>query len=67
MKSYRIALIPGDGVGLEITDEAVRVLDAAADIYGFEVDTENFDWSCDRYLAQGEMMPEKKAPRFISP
>ena len=58
MTSYRIALIPGDGVGGEITDEAVRVLEAAADIHGFAVSTELFDWSCDRYLAKGEMMPE---------
>lgn len=58
MKSYQIALIPGDGVGVEITEEAVRVLDAAADIYGFEVATESFDWSCDRYLATGSMMPD---------
>ncbi|MCJ7726360.1 MAG: 3-isopropylmalate dehydrogenase [Acidimicrobiia bacterium] len=52
-----IALIPGDGVGPEITEEAVRVLDAAAKVYGFSVETENFDWSCDRYLEKGEMMP----------
>jgi len=52
-----IALIPGDGVGPEITEEAVRVLDAAARVYGFPVETETFDWSCDRYLARGEMMP----------
>ena len=58
MNSYRIALIPGDGVGIEISDEAEKVLDAAADIFGFEVATESFDWSCDRYLATGEMMPE---------
>lgn len=58
MTSYRIALIPGDGVGGEITEEAVRVLDAAADIHGFDVDTELFDWSCDRYLEQGAMMPD---------
>ena len=58
MTSYRIALIPGDGVGGEITEEAVRVLTAAADIHGFDVSTELFDWSCDRYLAEGEMMPE---------
>ncbi|MBU1225969.1 MAG: tartrate dehydrogenase, partial [Actinobacteria bacterium] len=30
---------------------------AAARVYGFPVETEIFDWSCDRYLAQGEMMP----------
>ena len=57
MASYQIALIPGDGVGAEITEEALRVLDAAADIHGFEVATESFDWSCDRYLEKGEMMP----------
>ena len=43
---------------VEITDEAVRVLDAAADIHGFEVATESFDWSCDRYLETGAMMPD---------
>ncbi len=58
MTSYRIALIPGDGVGDEITDEAVRVLEAAADIHGFDVTSERFDWSCDRYLQVGAMMPE---------
>ena len=57
MASYRIALIPGDGVGAEITEEAVRVLDAAGDIHGFEVATDSFDWSCDRYLDVGAMMP----------
>jgi len=58
MKSYRIASIPGDGVGVEIADEATRVLDAAADIHGFGIATENFDWSCDRFLETGAMMPE---------
>ncbi len=58
MASYRIALIPGDGVGGEITEEAVRVLEAAADIHSFDVSTETFDWSCDRYLEVGAMMPE---------
>ena len=60
MKSHRIALIPGDGVGVEISDEAVRVLDAASDLFGFEVSTEDFDWSCDRYLETGAMMPDRK-------
>jgi tartrate dehydrogenase/decarboxylase/D-malate dehydrogenase len=58
MKSYRIASIPGDGVGVEIAEEAVRVLDAAAGIHGFEVSIEDFDWSCDRFLETGAMMPE---------
>jgi len=52
-----IALIPGDGVGPEITEEASRVLDAAARVYGFPVTTEAFPWSCDFLLETGEMMP----------
>jgi len=58
MKSYRIALIPGDGVGAEVSDEAMRVLSVASDIDGIDVSTEHFDWSCDRYLETGEMMPD---------
>ena len=57
MTSYRIAIIPGDGVGPEVAAEAERVLDAAARTYGFTAETETFAWGCDRYLATGEMMP----------
>ena len=52
-----IAVIPGDGVGPEVSTEACRVLDAAGDRFGFEVETEWFDWGCDRLLQVGEMMP----------
>src|SRR5665809_164454 len=58
MKSYRIAVLPGDGVGGEISEEAARILAAAADLHGFSVATETFAWSCDRYLELGAMMPE---------
>lgn len=58
MKSYRIAVVPGDGVGGEISEEAVRILNTAADLHEFSVETETFDWSCDRYLELGAMMPE---------
>jgi len=54
---YRIAFIPGDGVGTEVSTEAQRVLDTAARVHGFEVESEWFDWGCDRYLADGAMMP----------
>jgi len=66
MQSYRIAVIPGDGVGSEISDEAVRILGAAAGIHGFTVDTETFDWSCDRYLELGAMMPENALETLAS-
>ena len=58
MTSYRIALVPGDGVGPELTDEAERILATAAEIHGFDVAAERFPWSCDFYLEHGEMMPE---------
>jgi tartrate dehydrogenase/decarboxylase/D-malate dehydrogenase len=58
MSSYDIAIIPGDGVGWEVSDEAVKILDAVAQKFSFTVTTETFDWGCDYYLKNGEMMPE---------
>lgn len=58
MKRYRIALIPGDGIGLDVIDAAWQVLNAAAAKFWFELAGETFDWSCDYYLRTGRMMPE---------
>src|SRR3970040_301349 len=58
MARYRVAVIPGDGVGNEVAAEARRVLTTAATRFGFDVDLENFVWNCDWYLQHGEMMPE---------
>ncbi len=58
MPSYRIAIIPGDGVGDEVASEAIKILNAVADKHGFNVETEHFDWGCDYYLKNGTMMPE---------
>lgn len=55
VKTYRIATIPGDGIGVDVTNEAVRVLDAAA--RGFRIEWTEFDWSCEGYLRTGSMMP----------
>ncbi|MDX1654804.1 MAG: tartrate dehydrogenase [Candidatus Competibacteraceae bacterium] len=57
MPTYRIALIPGDGVGGEVIAAGWRVLEAAADGHGFALVGETFPWSCDYYLEQGRMMP----------
>ena len=43
MNSYRIAVIPGDGVGKEISEEAIRILNTASEIHGFEVETKTFE------------------------
>lgn len=58
MSGYRVAVIPGDGVGNEVAAEALRVLEAASSRFGFDLETESFDWSCDRYLERGAMMPD---------
>lgn len=58
MRTYKIAAIPGDGVGKEITREALKVLDAAAGKYSFSIDHEQYDWGCDYYLKHGVMNPD---------
>ncbi len=56
--TYNIALIPGDGIGREVIPEGVRVLEALASIYKFELAFTEFDFSCAYYLEHGAMMPE---------
>ncbi len=58
MKTYHIAVIPGDGIGKEVADEGVKILKALSEKHGFGVKTESFDWSCNYYLKHGEMGPE---------
>ncbi|NIH87399.1 tartrate dehydrogenase [Amycolatopsis granulosa] len=58
MSTYRIASIPGDGIGVDVTAEARRVLDRAGELHGFRLEWTEFDWSCERYLATGSMMPD---------
>ena len=58
MTSYRIAAIPGDGIGSEVMPEGLRTLRAAAEHFSFEVEIEEFQFaSCDYYLEHGDMMP----------
>jgi tartrate dehydrogenase/decarboxylase/D-malate dehydrogenase len=54
---YRIALIPGDGIGLEVVPEAVRVLKELAGRYQFGVEFAEFPYSCNYFLQHGVMMP----------
>src|SRR5208283_4100186 len=56
MKTYRIALLPGDGIGNEVIPAAVKVLNAA--IQDFTLSFESFDWGCEYYLRHGRMMPD---------
>jgi tartrate dehydrogenase/decarboxylase/D-malate dehydrogenase len=59
MKTHRIAVIPGDGIGQEVMPEGLRVLEAAERRFGFALDKKHVEWaSCDWYQAHGQMMPD---------
>jgi len=55
--SHRIAVIAGDGIGLEVVPAAQQVLDRVGEQHGFELAWEPFDWSCEHYAQTGRMMP----------
>jgi tartrate dehydrogenase/decarboxylase / D-malate dehydrogenase len=58
MKTYSIAVVPGDGIGREVVPEGLRVLRAVAERFGFGLRCRHFDWSCETYKSTGKMMPE---------
>jgi len=57
-KSYNIAVIPGDGTGPEVVCEGKKVLDAAAQEFGFKLAYESFKFGGDHFLATGEILPD---------
>lgn len=58
MSEYRIAVIPGDGIGREVMPEGLRVLEAAAQCYKLHFDWIEYPWSCAYYNKTGAMMPQ---------
>ena len=58
IKVYKIAVIPGDGTGPEVTVEAVKMLKVAADKFKFKVDLTEFDFGGERYKRTGETLPD---------
>ncbi len=58
MKTHRIAVIPGDGIGKEVVPEGLRCLDAVARKFALDFQWDEFDWNCDYYLKHGVMMPD---------
>lgn len=57
--NYKIAVFAGDGIGPEVTQEALRVLDATAELAGFTVDCKHFPHGSEHYLATGELLPDE--------
>ncbi len=66
MKSYRIASIPGDGIGNEVIPAGIEVLAALSAMEGFGLEFEHFDWSSERYLKTGAYIPEGGLDRLRS-
>jgi tartrate dehydrogenase/decarboxylase/D-malate dehydrogenase len=58
MKTFKIAVIAGDGIGKEVVPEGIRVLEAAGQRFGFRLQSQAFDWSCETYVHTGKMMPD---------
>jgi tartrate dehydrogenase/decarboxylase/D-malate dehydrogenase len=58
VKSYKIAVIEGDGIGHEVVPEGLRVLEAAGRRFDIAFSWHHFDWSCQTYLKTGRMMPK---------
>jgi 3-isopropylmalate dehydrogenase len=60
MKSYKIAVLPGDGIGTEITNEALKVLETVqSHLSDVRFELESFDAGAERYLKTGVTMPEE--------
>ena len=58
MNKYKIAVIPGDGIGKEVVREAIKVIDIASSKSNFKLEYDYFDWGSDYYLKNNEMMPK---------
>jgi tartrate dehydrogenase/decarboxylase/D-malate dehydrogenase len=64
MKTYRVAVIPGDGIGPEVVPAAIRALEAAADRSAFRLEWEHFPWGSQHYFDHGRMMPDDALERL---
>ncbi len=58
MKTYKIAVIPGDGIGKEVIPEGMRVLEAAGRRFDIGFTWDSFPWNCETYAQSGRMMPD---------
>jgi 3-isopropylmalate dehydrogenase len=54
----RIAVVPGDGIGPEVTKEAVGVLERSSETHGVEFEFKHFDWGADKFLNEGVSLPD---------
>ena len=68
MTRYKIPVIPGDGIGLEIITEGRKVLDEAGEKFGFDIEWVEYPHGADHYLETGELISEETLKELtISP
>ena len=60
MAAMKLAVLPGDGTGPEVTAEALKVIEAVSKIDKFEYTTQEFDYGVDRYLSTGHIIDSKQ-------
>ena len=60
MSTYKIPVVPGDGVGPELMDEGKKVLDAVSEVFGFELNWIDYPFGAERYLETGEILSEEE-------
>jgi len=58
MASYRIAVLPGDGIGKEVIPEGIRVLESVGRRFDIQFRWDTFTWGCETFTQTGRMMPE---------
>ena len=64
MNTYKIAVIPGDGIGPEVVDEGLKVLEAISAKHNFKAELTNFDFGGERYLKTKETLPDSAVEEF---
>ena len=58
-QTYNVAVIAGDGIGKEVMPEGLKIVKAAADKFGLNIEFHTFEWGgCDYYETHGKMMPD---------
>ena len=60
----QVAVIPGDGIGIDVTREAIRVLDTVTELYSLDIEHREFDYGAEKYLATGITLPAEAMEDF---
>lgn len=61
---YKIAVLPGDGIGPEVVREGLKVIKKVSEVTGFKYELVNYDFGGDRYLKTGDVLPDSAVSEF---